>query len=392
MSQPKPKILLVDDEPHVLEGLTRGLRNAFEVRTASSGAAGLDLLGREPDTAIVMSDVRMPLMPGTAFLAKARVITPDAVRILLTGQAEMEDAIAAINEGSIFRFLRKPCSPELMRSTLAAAMDQHRLIIAERQLLEQTLRGAVKALCDTLALANPGVFGMAMRVKRVASNLAEKVGGAELWQIEVAAMLCQLGAMTVPQEIFERRALGKELVPSEREMLDRIPIVTDQLLASIPRLEPVRDIVRHSRAGFDPTRVQADTRARTGFEVPLGARILRVALDFEELESAGLTSAQAIERMLARGALYDPIVVEALRGLHIGAVDTVVEVPIGKLREGMVIAADILAKNGTLLVARGHEVTPGLVRRLENFASSLATEKIAVAGDAKLQPVRRSAA
>lgn len=391
MSQSKTKILLVDDEPQVLEGLKRLLRGSFEVYTATSGAAGLDVLSREHDIAVVVSDMRMPLMDGNAFFAKARALAPDAVRVLLTGQADMDDAVNAVNAGRIFRFLRKPSSADQMRAALSAAVEQHRLVIAERQLLEETLHGAVKALCDTLALANPSVFGMAMRVKRVASRLAEKLGGTELWQVEVAAMLCQLGAMTIHPTIFERRALGAELLPSEREMLDQIPLVTDQLLASIPRLEPVRDIVRLSRAGFDPTKVDASARDTTGYEVPIAARILRVALDFEELEAAGVPADKAVDRMRGRGDLYDPIVLESLRELYLGEDFTAVEIPVGRLQEGMIIAADVTTKNGTLLVARGHEVTPGLIRRLENFASSLENEFVAVAGDSRLQPYRRCA-
>ncbi|MBX3223432.1 MAG: response regulator [Labilithrix sp.] len=391
MSASRPKLLVVDDEPQILEGLSRGLRAGFDVRTATSGAIGLEILAREPDVAIVMSDMRMPVMNGTVFLSRAREVAPNAVRLLLTGQADMEDAIGAINEGAIFRFLKKPCALDVMRATLGDAADQHRLIIAERQLLEQTLHGAVKALCDTLALANPSVFGMAMRVKRLAARIAAKVGGTELWQVEVAAMLCQLGAMTVPAGIYERRALGEPLVPSEREMLDRVPLVTDQLLAPIPRLEPVREIVLHSRSGFDLSGAP-ENQPRTGFEIPRGARVLKVALDFEELESAGLAPDKAIERMRAQAELYDPVILDALVELYVAADTTVIEIPISRLLEGMIIATDVITRNGTLLVARGHEVTLGLVRRLENFAASIDQETVEIMADAKLQPLRRNAA
>jgi len=375
------KVLLVDDEPQVLAALSRGLRGIYEVRTATSGAAGLELLAAEPDTAIVMSDMRMPFMNGTTFLVNARQIAPNTVRLLLTGQAEMEDAIAAINEGSIFRFLRKPCSTELMRSTLAAAAEQHRLVIAERELLEQTLRGAVKALCDTLALANPVVFGTATRVKRIASTIASKVGGTEPWQIEVAAMLCELGAVTLPPGVYERRTPGGHLSPREREMIDRVPKVTDELLAAIPRLEAVREIVLHGR-----------TEAPTMTGIPRGAHVLRVAIDFEQLESAGVKPIVAIERLRARGTVYDQAILDALAGIYHEVDTTTLELPIGRLLEGMVFATDLFTKAGALLVARGHEVTPSLLRRLENFATALGQDTITVVADASMEPLRRSAA
>jgi response regulator RpfG family c-di-GMP phosphodiesterase len=380
MSPRLPKLLVVDDEPQVLQGLGRGLRGAYDLRTATSGALGLEALFLEPDIAIVMSDMRMPQMNGTEFLARARQAAPHAVRLLLTGQADMEDAIGAINEGRIFRFLKKPCAPALMKATLADAAEQHRLVIAERELLEQTLRGAVQALCDTLALANPGVFGMAMRVKRIAAGLSAKVGGTETWQVEVAAMLCQLGAMTLPPGIYERRARGEHLLPAERDMLDRVPQVTDQLLAPIPRLEAVREIVRHGRAG-------------PATDVPMGAHVLRVALDFDELESAGLRPKSAIDELLGRPGRYHPAVLDALAALYVDVDPTrVVEVPIGRLLEGMILAADIVTKSGTLLVARGHEVTDTLIWRLVNFAGAVAAENVTVMADARLAPLRRSAA
>ncbi|HVH45562.1 MAG TPA: HD domain-containing phosphohydrolase [Labilithrix sp.] len=391
MTSPKPKILLVDDEPQILEGLGRGLRSSLDVRTAHSGPLGLEVLAREPDIAIIMSDMRMPVMNGTAFLAKAKALAPDTVRLLLTGQADMEDAIGAINEGNIFRFLKKPCPPDLMRAALGDAVKQHRLIMAERLLLEQTLRGAVQTLCDTLALANHEIFGLGMRVKRVASNLAAKVGGTPLWQIEVAAMLCQLGAMTIPPAVHERRVRGEVLVPSEREMFERVPAVTDQLLAHIPRLEAVRDIIRHSRAGFDFNEA-TDSQSRTGFDIPFGARILKVALDFEELKTAGLSPDKAIERMRSQAESYDAVVLDALEELYVKTETTIIEIPVTRLLEGMIIGADVVTKNGTLLVARGHEVTPGLVRRLENFGASLGQETVQVIADMRHQPLRRIAA
>lgn len=375
-TEKKAKILLVDDEQQVLEALARGLRRTFDIHTATSGADGLAILAREPDIAIVMSDMRMPVMNGAAFLAQVRLVAPDSVRLLLTGQADMEDAISAINEGHIFRFLRKPCPPELMQSSLAAAAEQHRLVTAEKTLLEKTLRGSIQALCDTLALANPGVFGMATRVKRCASAVAQKLGLSDLWQLEVAAMVCQLGAVTLPAGVFERRARGEALQPSEREMLERVPVVTDQLLAPIPRLESVREIIRHGRTSFLATDPEGTVLwSRT--EIPLFGRILKVALDFDALEAAGNTSASALGQMREHAHDYDPKVLAALASLHTDQAP-VVEVSILALKVGMVIAADVLTKSGQLLIARGHEVTPGLVGRLRNYASSLARSTVSV--------------
>ncbi len=133
----RPRVLCVDDEPNVLEGVSLHLHRRYEVVTATSGAAGLAALEKDGSIAVVMSDMRMPQMDGAQFLSRVRTGHPNAVRLLLTGQADMQSAIAAINEGQIFRFLTKPCPPAQLLGAFEAAIEQHRLLVAERILLEQ---------------------------------------------------------------------------------------------------------------------------------------------------------------------------------------------------------------------------------------------------------------
>jgi DNA-binding NtrC family response regulator len=161
-----PRVLCVDDEPNVLEGLRRQLRRHFSVATANGGILALEVLEREGPFAVVVSDMRMPEMDGAAFLGRVREQAADTVRVLLTGQADLDATIAAVNEANIFRFLTKPCPTESLITALNAAVEQHRLIMAERVLLEQTLHGSVKALTDILGLANPTAFGRAARAKK----------------------------------------------------------------------------------------------------------------------------------------------------------------------------------------------------------------------------------
>src|SRR5882724_8374025 len=140
------KILLVDDEPNLLAALQRALRKQFAVETACGGAAGLVALQKWRDYAVVVSDMRMPEMNGVEFLSRTREIAPDVVRIMLTGNADQATAIEAINQGRIFTFLHKPCSPEKLAEALTAGVVHHQLVTAERELMESTLRGSVKIL------------------------------------------------------------------------------------------------------------------------------------------------------------------------------------------------------------------------------------------------------
>jgi DNA-binding NtrC family response regulator len=123
---PAASILCVDDEPRVLDGLKLTLRRGFTVTTATSGAEGLARLKEMDGATVVISDMRMPVMDGADFLARVRTHWPDATRLLLTGETGRDAAVAAVNEGQVFRFLTKPCAPD----KLVAAVDCRKNAVA----------------------------------------------------------------------------------------------------------------------------------------------------------------------------------------------------------------------------------------------------------------------
>lgn len=157
-----PRVLFVDDEPQLLESFEDGLHRQFEVVTATSGADGLRVLERTPPFTIVVSDFQMPGMNGAEFLAKAKILSPQSVRVLLSGQATVQGAIAAVNDGNVFRFLTKPCSPAELRRALDDALEQARLVTADRELLERKLDNMVAQLRRTERLASLGTMAGAI--------------------------------------------------------------------------------------------------------------------------------------------------------------------------------------------------------------------------------------
>ena len=366
-------MLCVDDEPFVLDGLRDNLRRSFDVETAESGAAGLELLKRDPKGyEIVISDMRMPVMSGSVFLAEARRIAPETVRILLTGYADTKAAVRAVNDGQIFRFLTKPCDVDELLRACAAALMHRRVVATERQLLEQTLRGSIQALIDVLGLTNPAVFGQANRVKQLAGRLARKLGIEDAWEIEVAAMLANVGAVTLPAETAERLRGGEPLTDEEQAMVDRLPEVTQGILGNIPRLEGVMQIIgSYGR--------RADT-AETEGPLPVGARILRVAVDAERFTARGGDHGKALEAMIASRGVYDhetlkalaAIIAEARRGGRMR------QLRLPQLEVGMILAADMVTTAGQMLVPRGFTVTPGLIERLRNFRPGVVREPIGI--------------
>jgi CheY-like chemotaxis protein len=343
-------ILCVDDEPLVLEGLALTLRRRYAVTTATSGAQGLACLAAQPATAVVLSDMRMPGMDGVAFLRQARQQAPDAVRLLLTGQADLEASIAAINEGQVFRFLSKPCPPPAMLAAVDAAAEQHRLVTAEKVLLEQTLHGSIQMLIELLTLTSPAVFGRATRLKQRVNALAERLKLEDRWQVEVAAMLSQLGYVTLPPE---------------QAMVARLPEVTEQLLGHIPRLEGVRAILAGAAWPARPLDPRLTGALRATVE--RGVQLLSLALDADGLEARGQPPDLVLATLRARVGRHDPTVLAALAAL-LGDTPLVVrELALTGLISGMVFAEDVKLINGTLLVARGFEVTPSFLERMRNI-------------------------
>ncbi len=361
------QILCVDDEPEVLETLLLALRRSYHVLTALGGDAGLETLAGFPDVAVVVSDMQMPGMNGAAFLAQVRRQRPDAVRLLLTGASDIQAAAAVVNEGQIFRFLTKPCSPETLVSAVSAAVAQHRLITAERVLLEQTLRGSIKVLTEVLALANPTGFGRATRIKNLAVELATAAGIEPLWQIEVAALLSQVGCVALPDATVDKLYLGERLDAEEQKAVDRLPEIANALLAHIPRLDEVRSVILHHRKRFDG----AATPRRPGDQgLPEGSRVIRIAVDYDALEAQGCAPDLAVDTMAGRTGWYDPHLLEVFAKGRVGAARRreVREIPIRLVTAGMRFAQDVRTSAGALLLPRGYEVTEALVTRIRTFA------------------------
>jgi response regulator RpfG family c-di-GMP phosphodiesterase len=360
-------ILLVDDEVAILDGLRRQLRKKFTVHTANSGAEALELLTSVP-VAVVVSDMRMPQMNGATFLSRVRSLYPNVVRILLTGQADTQAAITAVNEGQIYRFLTKPCPPEVLLEEIGSAVELNRLVTAEKELLATTLRRTVEALTATLSLGQPAAFGRAVRVTRTVTELAEALEVEEPWDLEVTAMLSHLGAVTLPPNVLAKLDAGRPLTEDEKEMTDRVPAISRDLVATIPRLEGVAEAIGCHRARYDGS--GSAPGVPSGDDLPLAARILRVAADFDDGMSQRPSVQATISALQADPGAYDPRVLGALAACH-DVPETQGpprDIDVDDLEPGMVVFDDVLTTDGVLLVSRGTVVTDPLVLRLENYA------------------------
>lgn len=366
------KILFVDDEPNVLDAYQRSLRKRFTIDTALSGDAGLALLTQRGPYAVIVADMQMPGMNGVEFLTLARQRAPDSVRLMLTGNADQKTAVEAVNKGHVYQFLNKPCPPEMLVLALDNSIRQYQLITAERELLEKTLNGSINMLTGILASAEPHSFGRGERLRDYMRAFARSLTMTQTWELELAAMLSQIGFVTVPPRVVEKMRREAELTDAEKEVLTRIPEIGANLLANIPRLESVARIVRYQNKNYDGSGFPADSVV--GDEIPIGSRILKVLSEMMELENSALSKAKALEQMQARTGRYDPQVLDstfACFDVYLPA-PTAVKVaikaiPLKELTIGHILSANVETKDGVLIVCAGTKVSQMALEKLRNF-------------------------
>jgi response regulator RpfG family c-di-GMP phosphodiesterase len=365
------RILCVDDEPNVLEGYRRALRKDFDITIAAGGVEALALLNNGEEFAVIMSDMRMPIMDGIQFLRRVREIAPNSVRMMLTGNADQQTAIDAVNEGNIFRFLNKPCSPENIANALNAGLEQHDLLTAEKVLLSETLNKSLQVMVEILSLVNPTAFSRANRIKRQARNIAIYMGVKKVWEVEIAAMLSQIGCLTVPENILQKISNCKTLDEKELATYQQHPHVGRDLIARIPRLETIAEMIGNQNQRFNDG-VKADERTDKSDAAKLGARILKAVLDFDKLLDAGNLPHQALKELSARIGWYDSIVLEALRHLVQEAAEEFVEVDVNvnELKPGMLLAKPVYSTRDVLLLSEKQEITLPLILKLINLAEA----------------------
>ena len=364
------KILFVDDDANLLSSYERQLRKKFEMDTALGGEEGLAAIEENGPYAVVVSDLRMPGMDGIQFLARARDRSPDTVRVMLTGHADIEATIAAVNEGSIFRFLTKPVEAALLAKTLDAALEQYRLVTAEHELLEKTLSGTIRLLTEVLALVNPMAFSQASRLKRYARHIVAQFDLPNPWQFEVAAMLSQIGCVILPPDTLQKIHAGEDLSADEKKMYASHPEVARDLLVNIPRLQSVAEMIARQK---EPVRKCDCSEAPKDREiVDLGAQILRVVTEFDHLIASGTPPGAVIAQLTQGAGGCDPVLASALESLDIGPEGMEVRnVRASDLDTHMVLGQHVHARNGVLLAPKGQEITAPLLARLKRFSEGM---------------------
>lgn len=374
MSEKSEKILLVDDELNVLESIQRQLRNRFEIKTAQSGEEALEVLKTDGPFTLIVSDMRMPGMNGVQLLSRVKDMYPDTVRIMLTGNADQETAVAAANSGQIFRFLTKPCSTATLATALALGVRQHKLIIAEKELLNETLKGSMKVVSELLSQANATVFGAGSRIKDLVVRLCEQLQLGNSWQYEIAALMSQVGCITLPTDILHKLYAGVELTADERRMYEQHPEVGRKLFTHIPRMAIVADMIGMQL--YHMNEYEQEPVSSADEEACFGAQMLKVAIDYDLLSYQGLHQKEILQRMKKMPGIYNQEILAALEGMKIKIVQgKAVNLKVKDIQTGMVAEEDVFANNGVLIIPRGQIVTWQILQGLANFSKQVGIQE-----------------
>ncbi len=368
------QILLVDDELKVLKAYERNLGLDFEIAVESSPEQALIRLEHEGPFAAILSDYNMPKINGNDLLLKAKKIAPDTVRIMLTGYADLEKAMTAVNEGSVFRFLTKPCAVSALKKCLDDAIRQYQLITAEKDLLNKTLNGSLQVLMEILSIMDHAAFSLAQKRRAAAKRLAQQMDTPNTWTVEIAALLAEIGIVTLPDDTMKRYLGGAKLDGLEQKMVDNLPEMSSKLVSRIPRLEKVAEIILYQNNNYDDSEQLEDKVKQQ--EIPLGSRIIKVLNDYFRILIKGSTPQKAIDMMQLSKGEYDPNALKALRAsaTQIGTVkadeEKLKKVGLNGLKVGQTLRSDVKTQGGLLILKANQVIGPAHIQRIHNFASS----------------------
>ena len=363
------KILLVDDDANLLTGLKRHYRKRYDVSTAEGAVEALDRLYDGTAFAVAVVDMRMPGMTGLELLRKLKELSPNTVSIMLTGNADQQTAIDAINKGHIFRFICKPCEPDVLAKAIDDGISQYKLVVAEHELLEKTLAGSVKVLVDVLSITDPTCFGRSDKIRGWAAKISKTLKLEKPWCLDMAAMLVHLGNITVPDTVSAKIKTGEELTSTERDIVEQAPEAARDLISNIPRLGEVADAIYLQNKGFDGSG-PPDGGPR-GLEIPLESRILKILVDLETATAGPYPTRQAFDRLFGHSGQYDEKLLrdirKCLRSERPDDDEPVmkrIDLPISMLMPGDLLDTDLVLENAHLIFSAGNQLSKAHVQKI----------------------------
>jgi CheY-like chemotaxis protein len=368
-AQPQGNIMVVDDNPANLKLLEDMLRQrGYEVRSFPRGRLALDGAEQEPPDLFLL-DINMPEMNGYEVCEqlKRSALLAGIPVIFLSALDATEDKVKGFRSGGV-DYISKPFQFEEVQARVETHLGLRRAQQAEHDLLEKTLSGAVGTLWELVQITSPVLALRSGAIRDIVSMIAKRTGAKDAWQNELAATLCLVGCIALPEEVFERAYCGQKLSPEEDEMFRAHPQTAARLLSNIPRLEVVAEIIRG----------QLDPETETFAMEPSrqGARMLHLALELDRRIYRGVASSAALAdfRLSPR---FDDRMLDALDGYSPAPAEFESRMlPIRELRAGMVLENDFWGNGNLLVLKKGTVLTETWIERLENFAKARGSREL----------------
>ncbi len=373
-SEPVYTLLFVDDEANILSALTRLFRPfGYRILTAESGAQGLEIMASET-VDLVVSDMRMPEMNGSQFFEKVREKWPKPVRILLTGYAEIGATIDAINKGEIYRYISKPWEDNDILLVIKHALEQ-KALQQKHDKLEFSFMTTIRIFSNLTEMREGGMAGHSRRVAELARSIAQHMGlnKAEVQDVLIAGLLHDVGKIGLPDRLLKKPFTS--LNHEERLEVIKHPLRGQAALMAVEQFQGAGKLIRAQLERFDGLGFPDQL---VGQSIPLGARILTLASDYDSAQFGTLLPKRLTQDgALAfieegRGRRYDPTVVDAFIAVMGGSakkIKTMLELALRteQIRPGMVISRDLLNKQEYLLLEKGYILDEKLIEQIINF-------------------------
>lgn len=385
------RVLFVDDDVGLLGMLKRNFSLEFDVKTAENGPDALKIIEDSPPFAAIMVDMRMPGMDGVELIKHARDLAPDSVYVMLTGNQDLTTAMQAVNDGHVFRFLNKPCDAETIRTAIKASLLQHDLIVSQKELLNSTFTGAVGVLTEIIeSMETPLVDSS--RVKHLSVELAKAHEIQASWSMCLACRMMFVGVPLLPNSQREILMNDDVNTAEHKVAVKHLLDVSVQLIAKIPRLGPVADVL-WAALKADGQICKHDPNS-TQF-----ANLMLVSFYAELLLVRGDARSSILADLIRRFEGLDSIITSTLHDELVPPDNKLEEVlanaPEGgrirklspnELDEGMVVAENVRMNNGAMLVAAGRELTAVIIQRLRALAIEHPIE-VQIMGNPSAEPV-----
>ena len=402
-------VLLVDDEERLLDDLRRQLRGKFETVTVEGGNRALEILENQSEIAVIICDMHMRGMTGIEVLEASIQKSPATTRIMLTGNADQDCAIEAINKSHVFGFLKKPCSTDILIEGIEKGLAHHRLLVREKKLMETTMAGSIKLLSDVVSLMDPAATSGSRKIGRWADVLSPHLIDVNRWELNFAVMLAPLGRISIPLDALLRHNKSESLSEKERAMIENVPKVGNRLLNNIPSMATVSKAVLYQDKNFDGSGFPDENTH--GAEIPIIARVLRILKPLAEISGDSELATTHLDELLRHKEWFDPELLLLARQHLIAPEKAAPESKVQKqeevhtprqstmvrtstLHEGQRLAADLINTDGTLILSEGTKLSQTQVEKIRSMLelSKLSESTAVVPTEENEFPVRRKRA